>query len=201
MGVFRVGKKFVGRLKRLGHKHKGKIAVVGAIGGAAAFASGAEERVKGYETARAEKIMNTIADENQAEAQEAHDNLMKEKAIPKPPSGFAPKPPKPPGFIQTAKNIPGTLKQAEQSAQSVESAKVLKKSKAIQKGAVDVLGAATAPSKKEKKRVSEEQRYLEGEMSEAEAKAFIKKKGGKAVAKKSKKAAKGAKKRKKKKKK
>lgn len=200
MGLKRFGKKFIGTIKRIGHKHKGKIAVVGAIGAGAAFASGAEERVKDQATRRAENIMNTIDDERQEEAQQAHDNLMKEKAIPKPPSGFAPKPPKPPGIIQTVKNIPGTLKQAEKAAQDIESAKVLKKSKAIQKGTVDTLGVATAPSKKEKKRVTEEQRFLDGEMSEAEAQAFIKKKGGKSVAKKSKKAAKQSKKRKKKKK-
>ena len=199
MGIKRIGRKFVGTLKRLGHKHKGKIAVVGAIGAGAVYASGAEDRAKDQATKRAEQIMNTIDDERQEEAQQAHDNLMKEKAIPKPQSGFEPKPAKAPGIIQTAKNIPGTLKQAEQSAQSVESAKVLKKSKAIQKGAVDVLGAATAPSKKEQKRVSQEQRFLEGQMSDAEAQAFIKKQGGKKVAKRSKKAEKQSKKRKKKK--
>ena len=201
MGIKRFGKKLIGGIKRFGHKHKGKVAVVGAIaaGAGAAYASGEEDRIKNNAARRAEEIMNTLDKERESEAQAAHDRLMKEKAVPQPESGFTPKPAKSPGLIQTAINIPGTLKQAEKSAQEIESSSVLKKGKAIQKGAVDTLGAVTAPSKKEQKRVSEEQRFLQGQMSDAEAQEFIKKQGGKKVARKSKKAEKQARKRKKKK--
>lgn len=199
MGIKRFGNKLIGGIKRFGHKHKGKVAVVGAIaaGAGAAYASGEEDRIKNNAARRAEEIMNTLDKERESEAQAAHDRLMKD-AQPQPQRGFAPKPAKSPGLIQTAINIPGTLKQAEKSAQQIESSSVLQKGKAIQKGAVDTLGAVTAPSKKEQKRVSQEQRFLEGKMSDAEAQEFIKKQGGRKVAKKSKKAEKGAKKRKKK---
>jgi hypothetical protein len=201
MGIKRFGKKFIGSIKRFGNKHKGKVAVVGAlaVGGAAAYGAGEEDRIKNNAARRAEEIMNTIDKDRESEAQEAHDKLMKEKAVPQPQSGFAPKPAKPPGLIQTAKNIPGAIKQAEKSAQKVTDAKVLKKSKEIQQGATDVLSAASAPSKKEQKRVSQEQRFLEGQMSDKEAEEFIKKQGGRKAARKSKKAEKQARKRKKKK--
>lgn len=199
--IHRLGVKLVGGAKRFGSKHKGKIAVVGAVAGAGAFVSGAEDRVKTRAGERAKDIMNVLDDEAQAEAQQQHDNLMKEKAIPQPKSGFAPKPAKDPGLIQTAKNIPGALKQAEKSGEDIQSAKVLKKGKALQQAGVDILGAVNKPSKKEQKRVSEEQRFIDGLMSEKEAQAFIKKQGGKKVAKRSKKAEKQSKKRKKKKKK
>ena len=91
--------------------------------------------------------------------------------------------------------------QYRKASKEVEEAGLLKKGKKLEKGVVGVLDELNAPSKKEQRRVSEEQRYLQGEMSDAEARAYIQKQGGRKAKGKSKKAAKQVEGRKKKKKK
>lgn len=208
MGIKRFGNKLVGKIKTFGNKHKGKIAVIGAIAGAGAKAhydSGEEERVKDKAAKRAEELMNTEEDKYQAEqerkAKEAHDKLMA-GAKPQPKGkGNIGKPAQDPNLIQVGLNVPRALQKAGKASKEVEEAGLLKKGKKLEKGVVGVLDELNAPSKKEQKRVSEEQRFLQGEMSDAEAQAYINKKGGRKAKGKSKKAAKQVEQRKKKKKK
>lgn len=204
----RIGKKFVGKVKQLGNKHAGKLAVIGAIASAGAKAhydSGSEQRVKDNASKRAAELMNIQEDEYQAEqerkAKEAHDKLM-EGAKPQPQGkGNIGQPAQDPNLLQVGLNVPRALKAGEKGAKNVEGAKLLKKGKAVEGAAIDVLGELNAPSKKEQKRVSEEQRFLQGLMSDSEAKAYINKKAGRGAKKKGKKAAKQVEQGKKKKKK
>ena len=209
MGVLRFGKKIVGGIKNFGNKHKGKIAVVGAIAGAVHHGNtefdkdGPNKRARAAK--KAEELMNVQEDEHQAAEQkkavEAHNKLMA-AAKPQPiKKGNIGKKAKDPGLLQMGKNIPKAVKKAGKAGKEVEQAGLLKKGKKIEKGVVGVLDELNAPSKKEQKRVSEEQRYLQGEMSDAEARAYIQKQGGRKAKGKSKKAAKQEGKRKKKKKK
>lgn len=194
----RFGNKLVGGVKRIGHKHKGKIAVIGAIGAGAAAAKyqdGAEERIRTQAGKDAERIMNALADEEQREAEQAHQNLMSGAKQQPVKSGNIGQAAKEPGLTQIAKNIPSTLQKAAKSSKDIQDASLLKKGGKIEQGAVDVLGEITKPSKKEQKRVAEEQRFLSGEMSSQEAEAYIAKKAGRKARKKSKKAKKQADKR------
>lgn len=195
MGIARLGNKLVGGLKNFGNKHKGKLAFIGAIavGGAKAhYDSGEEQRVKDKAAKRAEALMNIEEDKYQAEqerkAKEAHDNLMA-GAKPQPKGkGNIGQAAKDPNLLQVGLNVPRALKAGEKGAKNIEGAKLLKKGKAVEGAALDVLGELNAPSKKEQKRVSEEQRFLKGEMSDAEAQAYINKKAGRKAKAKSRKA-------------
>ena len=200
MGILRLGKKVVGSVKRFGNKHAGKIAVIGAVAGAGAKAhydSGEDDRNRAEAGRTAERLMNEDNDNRQKEAEAAHNKLLASaKPAPKGKGNIGNKA-KDPNILQVAGNIPKALKKAEKVGRDVEGASLLRKGKKIETGVNQVLGELNQPSKKEQKRVSEEDKFLQGGMSDAEARAYIEKKGGKK--KKSKKAKKQAKKRKEKK--
>lgn len=205
MGLLRLGQKAVHKIKHLGQKHSGKILAIGAVaaGGAAAYAEGADDRNAAKERAaagdKAAEIMNRLNEEEEREAQEKHNKLMAEAKQQPVKKGNIGQPAKDPNLLQVALNVPGALKKAETASKEIEKAGVLKKGKKVQEGATSVLSEINKPSKKEIKRVSEEERYLQGMMTDAEAQAYIKRKAGRKAAKKSKKAEKQARKRKKKK--
>lgn len=205
MGLFRLGKKAVHKIKHLGQKHSGKILAIGAVaaGGAAAYADGTDDRNAAKERAaagdKAAEIMNRLNQEEEDEAKAKHNSLMdaaKQQPVKK---GNIGKPAKDPNLLQVALNVPGALKKAETASKEIEKAGVLKKGKKVQEGATSVLGEINKPSKKETKRVSEEERYLQGMMTQAEAQAYINKKAGRKARKKAKKAESQAEKRRKKK--
>lgn len=204
MGLFRLGNKAVHKIKHLGKKHGGKILAIGAVaaGGAAAYADGADDRNAAKERAKAgdkaAEIMNQLNEEEEREAQEKHNKLMAEAKQQPVKKGNIGQPAQDPNILQVARNVPGALKKAEKASKEIESAGVFKKGKKVQEGATSVLSEINKPTKKEIKRVSEEERYLQGLMTDAEAEAYINKKAGSKAVKKAKKAEKQAEKRKKK---
>lgn len=183
--VSRLGQKAVGGIKRFGHKHKGKIAVLGAIAGGLAYAEseyqkdGPNKRARA--TADAERIMGRIAEVDQREAEELHNKLM-DKAQPQPQGGgnLAPVEPAKPGVIGMVGNIPKATQQLEAGVRAVEEAGVFKKGKKAQEVAVGVTAAINEPTKRAKKKADkfneENRRFLAGEMTDKEARKFIKKK-------------------------
>lgn len=183
--VKRFGEKQVGKVKRFGNKHKGKIAVLGAIAGGLAYAEseyqkdGPNKRARA--TTEAERIMGRIADEEQDEAVQAHNQLMA-TARPQPQGrgNLAPVEPAKPGLVGMVGNIPKAANKLEAGARSVEEAGVFKKGKKAQEAVVDVASAINEPTKKAKKKAdkfnAEQARFLAGEMTDKEARKFIKKK-------------------------
>jgi len=183
--VKRLGQKAVGGVKRFGNKHKGKVLLVGAIAGGVAHGNAEfnkdgpnkRERAK----SKAESIMNTIADEEQTEAVNKHNELMA-TAKPQPQGGgnLAPIEAKAPNIIGMVGNIPKVASKIEAGAKSVESAGVFKKGKAVQSAVVDVTAALNEPTNRAKKKAdkfnAKQQKFLAGEMTDKEAKKFIKKK-------------------------
>jgi len=184
-GVKRFGNKVVGSVKNFGNKHKGKILVVGAIAGGVAHGNaefnkdGPNKRERGR--SNAERIMNTIADEEQTEAVNRHNELMT-TAKPQPTGGGNLKSveAKAPGIIGMVGNIPKVASKIEAGAKNVESAGVFKKGKAVQSAVVDITGAINEPTKRAKKKAdkfnAKQDKFLAGEMTDKEAKKFIKKK-------------------------
>ncbi len=181
----RFGNKQVGNVKAFGKKHQGKIALLGAIVGGVAYAEseyqkdGPNKRARG--AADAERIMGRIADEEQEDAVQAHNQLM-EAARPAPVGGgnLAPIQPAKPGIVGMVGNIPKVANKLEAGARSVEEAGVFKKSKKAQEAVVSVTAAINEPTKRAKKKAdkfnAEQARFLAGEMTDKEARKFIKKK-------------------------
>ena len=183
--LHRLGVKIVGGAKRFGNKHKGKIALVGAIAGGVAHANaefnrdGPNKRARAR--TRAEEIMNAIADDDQAEAVSRHNELMSgARQQPQGGGNLAEVEAEAPGVIGMVRNIPKVANKLEAGAKSVEDASVLKKGKAVQSAVVDITGAINEPTKRAKKKADkfneQNRRFLAGEMSDKEAKKFIKKK-------------------------
>ena len=73
---------------------------------------------------------------------------------------------------------------ARETATTIKDASLLQKIPAAQQGAVDIVSAVNKPSRrslKKARKINEEQRrFIEGEMTDKEAKKFIKKRGKKA---------------------
>lgn len=183
--IQRFGNKQVGKVKRFGNKHKGKIALLGAVAGGLAFAESEYQKDGPNKRARAsrdaERIMGRIADEEQDEAVERHNQLLAN--APQQPVGsgnLSSVEPQAPGIIGMVGNIPKVASKLEKGAKSVEDAGVLKKGKAVQSAVVDITGAINEPTKKAKKKADkfnqEQARFLAGEMTDKEARKFIKKK-------------------------
>jgi len=183
--LHRLGVKVVGGAKRFGNKHKGKIALVGAVAGGVAHANaefnrdGPNKRARAR--TRAEELMNAIADEDQADAVSRHNELMSgARQQPQGGGNLAEVEAEAPGVIGMVRNIPKVANKLEAGAKSVEDASVLKKGKAVQSAVVDITGAINEPTKKAKKKADkfneQNRRFLAGEMSDKEAKKFIKKK-------------------------
>ena len=187
-GIKRFGNKVVGSVKNFGEKHKGKILVVGAIAGGVAHGNaefnkdGPNKRARASENA--ERIMNTIADEEQSEAVNRHNEIMA-SAKPQPQGGGNLKSvePKAPNLLGMVGNIPKVASKIEAGAKNVESAGVFKKGKAVQSAVVDITGAINEPTKRAKKKANKfnarQDKFLAGEMTDKEAKKFIKKKNKK----------------------
>lgn len=181
----RFGNKQVGNVKAFGKKHQGKIALLGAIVGGAAYAESEYQKDGPNKRARAatetERIMGRIADEEQEDAVQAHNELMA-NARPAPVGGgnLAPIEPAKPGIVGMVGNIPKAANKLEAGARSVEDAGVFKKGKKAQSAVVDVAAAINAPTKKAKKKAdkfnAEQARFLAGEMTDKQAAKFIKKK-------------------------
>ena len=183
--IKRFGVKQVGKVKRFGNKHKGKIAVVGAIalavhhGNTEFNKDGPNKRARAR--TKAEALMNAVADEEQEEAVQAHNELMA-NARPQPQGGgnLAPVEPAKPGVVGIIGNIPKVANKLEAGAKSVEEAGVFKKGKKAQAAVVDVASAINEPTKRAKKKASkfneEQRRFLAGEMTDKQAAKFIKKK-------------------------
>ena len=183
--IHRLGTKIIGGAKRLGNKHKGKILLVGAVAGGVAHGNaefnkdGPNKRARA--TTKTEAIMGRIADEEQEEAVNRHNELMA-TAKPQPQGGgnLAPIQAQAPGIIGMVGNIPKVASKIEAGAKSVESAGVFKKPKAVQSAVVDITGAINEPTKRAKKKASkfntQQEKFLAGDMTDKEAKKFIKKK-------------------------
>ena len=202
MGIRRLGNKLVGSIKRFGDKHKGKILVVGAIAGGVAHGNAEFDKDGPNKRARAatkaEELMNVqeeeYNEEQQSKAKIKHDKLMADAKPAPQGKGNLQMKAKDPNILQVGMNIPKALKASEKGAKNIKDSKLLKKGKAVEGAAVDVLGQLNAPSKKQQKIVSQSQKFAAGDMSDAEAQDYINKKAGKIGKKQNKKAKKAAKK-------
>ena len=183
--IQRFGNKQIGKVKRFGNKHKGKIALLGAVVGSLAYAEteyqkdGPNKRARA--SSEAERIMNVVADEEQQDAVNRHNELLAN--APQQPIGggnLSPVEAQSPGIIGMVGNIPKVANKLEAGAKQVEEAGVFKKGKAVQEAVVDITGAINEPTKKAKKKADkfnqEQARFLAGEMTDKEARKFIKKK-------------------------
>ena len=99
---------------RFGMKHKGKIATAGAIVGLG-LAGDDQDTIKDKARETATKIMNTLDEEQEGQGVSISqvENPMKQ---PVGAGNISPVEPKPPGLIQSVKNIPGALKQTEKTS-------------------------------------------------------------------------------------